>query len=184
MLPAFASTAPLPVGVELVEVPGTRQLQGSIPAGQLLRLSTEGVWLLEDVPAPEAVPEPAPQPPAEPSPEERVKALQTAVQGQLDAVARALGYDGIFTAVTYADEPAVPRFQAEGQALRAWRSQVWAACYSVLAAVQAGEREEPTMAELVAELPAFVAPAPVTAAPEAEPAGDAAISESSTGADA
>lgn len=53
-----------------------------------------------------------------------------AIQLLLDAQAQAWGYDNIFTACTYADEPAVPQFQAEGQALRAWRSATWAACYA------------------------------------------------------
>ena len=39
------------------------------------------------------------------------------------AKARELGYTNIFTAVTYADEAAVPQFQREGQALREWRSR-------------------------------------------------------------
>jgi hypothetical protein len=50
-----------------------------------------------------------------------------AVQAHLDTFAQSWGYDDIFTACTYAEEPTVPRFQAEGRALRAWRSQVWEA---------------------------------------------------------
>ena len=57
---------------------------------------------------------------------------EVAVQKYMDSVAKAAGYDNIFTAATYADEPAVPKFQADGQALRAWRSTVWAYCYSML----------------------------------------------------
>lgn len=86
-------------------------------------------------------------------------ALRDAVQAHLDATAVGLGYDSIYTAVTYADEPEVPKFQIEGQALRAWRSRVWAACHVVMNAVLAGQREVPTAAELIAELPPFVAPA-------------------------
>lgn len=52
------------------------------------------------------------------------------VQARLDRHAQSWGYDNIFTACTYADEPAVPQFQAEGRALRAWRSATWAACYA------------------------------------------------------
>ena len=81
------------------------------------------------------------------------------VQAKMDAQAQTLGYDDIATAVTYADEPAVPKFQIEGQALRAWRSQVWATCYTILAAVSAGEREIPSDDELIAALPAFEMPA-------------------------
>ena len=81
-----------------------------------------------------------------------------AVQAHLDATANTRGYDTIYTAVTYADEPAVPRFQAEGRAFRAWRSLVWAHCHQVLADVQAQTRTIPTEAELLAELPQIVWP--------------------------
>ncbi len=78
-----------------------------------------------------------------------------AVQARLDAQARAMGYDSIFTAVTYADEPLVAAFQVDGRALRAWRSAVWALCYKLLDDVQQGRLAMPTEAELVAMLPAF-----------------------------
>lgn len=87
--------------------------------------------------------------------EARIAALRTAVQAHLDAPAQALGYDDIKTAITYADEPAVPRFQAEGRALRAWRSRVWDRCYGVLAQWEAGEIPEPSESELIQMLPAL-----------------------------
>lgn len=92
--------------------------------------------------------------------QEQIKAALTeAVQAHLDATAQSYGYDSIYTAVTYADEPAVESFQKEGQALRAWRSLVWVACHQVLADVMAGKRGVPSSAELIAELPAFTMPA-------------------------
>lgn len=81
-----------------------------------------------------------------------------AVQRHMDASAKAAGYDDIKSAVTYADEPAVLRFQAEGQAFRAWRSLCWAKCYEVQADVEAGNRQIPTEAQLIAELPELVLP--------------------------
>jgi hypothetical protein len=84
--------------------------------------------------------------------------LAEAVQTHLDSTAQQHGYDSIFTAVTYAEESAVPEFQAEGQAMRAWRSLVWAHCYQALADVQNQLRTIPTEAELVAELPTLVLP--------------------------
>jgi len=77
------------------------------------------------------------------------------IQQHMDAEAQALGYDDIATAVTYAEEPAVPKFQAEGQAFRAWRSQVWAYGYALIDAVMAGERERPDLQSLLSELPAL-----------------------------
>ncbi len=91
--------------------------------------------------------------------EQTKKRLTDAVQAHLDKTAAGLGYDSIYTAVTYADEPAVPKFQAEGQALRAWRSLAWAACHAVMNAVLAGARPIPSEAELIAELPEFTPPA-------------------------
>lgn len=80
-----------------------------------------------------------------------------AIQRHMDVVAQAWGYDNIYTAVTYADEPAVLEFSREGKALRAWRSRVWAAARQTLADVQGGNTPLPTVADLIASLP----PAPV-----------------------
>lgn len=87
---------------------------------------------------------------------QRIIVLTAAVQSHLDAAARARGYDNIFTACTYADEPAVAQFQAEGKIFRAWRSLVWAYCAQALADVTSGTRIEPSAAELIAELPGVV----------------------------
>lgn len=94
-----------------------------------------------------------------PTNEQIVGALTMGVQVHLDAQARAMGYDDLRTAVTYADEPSVPKFQAEGRALRAWRSAVWAYCYELLDQVAAGTHAVPTIEELLAGLPAFEMPA-------------------------
>jgi len=89
------------------------------------------------------------------SPESLQVALVTLVQGLMDTKARAFGYDNLTTAVTYADEPTVPKFQEEGQAFRAWRSLVWDTAYSILADVQAGHRPFPTVTEVPSLLPEF-----------------------------
>lgn len=95
-----------------------------------------------------------PEAPPEVGPAVIKATLAAAVQAHLDVTAQTYGYDNIFTAVTYADEPAVPKFQNDGKALRAWRSSVWAACYSLIAEVEAGQRAVPTAAELLNLLPA------------------------------
>lgn len=46
------------------------------------------------------------------------------VQAFMDAKAVEMGYQHLADAVSYAEEPAVPQFQEEGRALRAWRSLV------------------------------------------------------------
>lgn len=75
------------------------------------------------------------------------------VQDYLDGVARQWGYDSAASAVTYAEEAAVPLFQAEGKAIRAWRSRVWAAAASLRDQVVAGSRPAPSPTELPALLP-------------------------------
>ena len=96
-----------------------------------------------------------PMPVDPPAPEQIMARLEARVQFWLDEQARALGYDDIKSAVTYADESAVPKFQQEGQAMRRLRSLAWARCYEILNAVQAGQRPIPTEEELIAEMEAL-----------------------------
>lgn len=92
--------------------------------------------------------------PSEPPTEAQLIGQYTqAIQIHMDSRALLFGYDDIKTAVTYAEEPSVPRFQAEGQAFRAWRSACWDYCYTLLAAVKTGNRELPGVDQVIAELP-------------------------------
>ncbi|MBD1552317.1 hypothetical protein [Pseudomonas typographi] len=85
--------------------------------------------------------------------------FEKATQAHLDAAAQEHGYDNLMTAISYADEPAVARFQADGKAFRAWRSLVWEYAYEQLSAVEAGTREVPTLEAFLAELPVLEVPA-------------------------
>ena len=85
--------------------------------------------------------------------------FERAVQGKLNGAAIAAKYDSIENAVSYAEEPAVPKFQNDGKAFRAWRSLVWAYAYEQLALVLAGERAQPTVDEFLLELPQLELPA-------------------------
>ena len=123
------------------------------PISEQLYLSLLGK---EIEPGPDGLPREKVAPP--PSFEQRAALLLAVVDAHLNATAKEMGYDDIRTAVTYAEEPAVPKFQAEGQALRAWRSLVYAKCYEVLAKVQANEIAEPDEAQLIAMLPALQLP--------------------------
>lgn len=76
-----------------------------------------------------------------------------AVRSHLDTAARARNYDDIVSACSYAGAP--NPFQAEGAAFVAWRGACWAMCYSIMAEVQAGTREQPTIPELLAAIPVF-----------------------------
>jgi hypothetical protein len=93
-----------------------------------------------------------------PSTAEILKSVTNSLQAHLDATARAAGYDSITSAISYADEPAVPKFQQEGQAFRAWRSLYWAAANQIKAQVEAGTRPIPPVADLIAELPTLTLP--------------------------
>ena len=73
----------------------------------------------------------------------------------LDEKAKEHGFDSIFTAVTYADEPAVASFQLQGKSFRQWRSLVWAECYSIVAEYESGQRQAPTIEELIDMMPVF-----------------------------
>lgn len=92
--------------------------------------------------------------PRPPTYEQIVVGLTAAIQAHLDATAKQYGYDDMKTAVTYADEPFIPKFQMEGQALRKWRSHVWAVAYTELDKHQEGD-PIPTGEELIALLPPF-----------------------------
>ena len=76
-----------------------------------------------------------------------------AIQNMLDNAARAKGYDGIQSAVSYADEPAVPTFQKEGQQFRAWRSMVWADALTKLSIYQQDPSKIPTVDAFLQTLP-------------------------------
>lgn len=94
-------------------------------------------------------------------PEEILKILTDGIQAHLDAKARERNYDGILSLCTYATSTD-PKFAAEGQAGVEWRDACWAKGYEIIAEVQAGTREIPTVDELLAELPVFHWPDEVT----------------------
>lgn len=76
-----------------------------------------------------------------------------AIQKLLDDKAKSLGYDSVSTAVTYADEPEVGRFQEEGKAMRKWRSKCWDKAYSLLDSAKPDKL--PTIEHVVSLMPDF-----------------------------
>lgn len=82
---------------------------------------------------------------------------ERAIQTHLDMEAKNKGYDSILSACSYAGEP--NRFQAEGKAAIRWRADVWDTAYTILAEVEAGTRTQPTVEELISELPTINWPA-------------------------
>ena len=122
--------------------------------------SVEGNYYLEDYERDEngnmqLIVRQLPQPTIEEQQEFIQKQLTDAVQRVLDNKAQELNYDNCLSVCSYIDT-GVQKFDDEGKAFRAWRSQVWAKGYEILAQVQAGERDIPSEEELLAELPQLV----------------------------
>jgi hypothetical protein len=78
-----------------------------------------------------------------------------AAQHLLDSTVQQRNYDDIAACVTYAGDPDAT-FNAEGSAAKAWRSQVWRACYERLAAMQSGQTPQLAITDFVASLPKLV----------------------------
>lgn len=85
------------------------------------------------------------------------QAVADAVQRHLDTAAAPRNYTSAAAAVSYVGDPNA-KWDAEGRAVRAWRSAVWTACFAALDDVLAGRREPLTPEQMIAELPALVWP--------------------------
>ena len=76
------------------------------------------------------------------------------LQNHLDNKAKEYGYDNIYTAISYAEEPSVLKFQLEGKAFRAWRSLFWLEANLIKSEIESGSRSIPSsVEELIIELP-------------------------------
>lgn len=84
---------------------------------------------------------------------ETVDDYKTAIQAHIDAVARAKDYADGFALAGYASDPNAAYADA-AQAFITWRSAVWVSTFQTLAEVQSGELPQPTIADLIAMLPA------------------------------
>ena len=87
-----------------------------------------------------------------PTQEEIKKMFTDAIQNYLDTTAQSRRYDNIFTAISYVNSTD-EIFAREAKACLEWRDKVWRTCYNILDEVEAGEREIPTIEELISELP-------------------------------
>lgn len=88
-----------------------------------------------------------------PTTEEQLRYFSISLQHLLDNTASQYGYDNIYTAISYADEPTVLKFQDEGKAFRKWRSLLWEQANIIKQEVMDGLREVPNMSVLIEELP-------------------------------
>lgn len=154
----IADESPLEPGVFLIPAGCVEAKPPHTANGQRAQWIGDG-WHLMDSQShhPEEEP-PVEHDPVPLTPEQEQQLYIESIQLHLDNSARTFGYDDIKSAVTYAEEPVVLKFQLEGRAFRAWRSLVWDYCHTQLALVMAGERDKPETHEFVLELPELVFP--------------------------
>ena len=80
-----------------------------------------------------------------------------AIQAHMEAKAHERHYDSLQSAISYRDD-ANEQFAAEAAALFVWRSAVWTYATAELEKVTSGQRAQPSVADLIGELPAFTWP--------------------------
>lgn len=143
-----ADESPLEPGVFLMPAGAVDFSPPVIPSGHYAEWNGAGFDLVEI--------ETEDTTPPTPTTEQIIEGFKSAIQASLDEAARAKNYDDIVSACSYAGYPNV--FQAEAIAFGQWRANVWAYGYAELDKVIAGTRPVPTIAEILAELPALVLP--------------------------
>lgn len=83
---------------------------------------------------------------------------KTAIVAMLDGTALERRYDTALSIATYVGSTN-PSWTAEATAFIAWRDAIWSYAYAELDKVLSGQREQPTIADFLAELPALTWPA-------------------------
>ncbi|MGH6774797.1 hypothetical protein [Brucella tritici] len=76
------------------------------------------------------------------------------IQAMIDRKAQEKQYDSGATIASYVSST-VPEWAADALAFVAWRDGVWLYAFAELDKVQSGEREQPSVEDFLAELPAF-----------------------------
>lgn len=84
--------------------------------------------------------------------EELIQIFTNALQLYLDQSAQERRYDNILSLCTYATDPD-PKLSAEGQAGVLFRSKVWRYGFSLEEGVLSGEKEMPSIEELISNAP-------------------------------
>lgn len=77
---------------------------------------------------------------------------KVAIQAHIDAVARAKDYDNGVSLAGYKGS-SVEAYAADAEAFTAWRDPLWPAVFSLLAGVQSGTIQQPSIAGLIGMLP-------------------------------
>ena len=88
-----------------------------------------------------------------PTPED----YSVAIQSLLDNKVKDRGYIDAVTCASY-DGDQVAAWSNDAKAFKAWRSVVWRQAYAMLDAVQSGQMERPTVADVIAGFPVITWP--------------------------
>lgn len=89
---------------------------------------------------------------APPSFEEQKNFYENAVQAHLDATAQTRGYDNTYTCLSYRDS-SDEKWKREANIFNLWRDSVWRKAHEILDAVMCGAIPQPTVEEVIAQLP-------------------------------
>ena len=90
--------------------------------------------------------------PPQPSMKAIKKMYEDAVQALLDATAQSRGYTNAYTCLSFKDSTD-EKWDREAWAFNAWRDAVWHRCHEILNAFMAGEIDQPTIEEVITQLP-------------------------------
>ena len=85
------------------------------------------------------------------SPSPTIIDYENAIQNLVDSTAREKQFRDDVTLASYIGST-IPKWAAEAQAFVAWRDNVWFYAYGELAKVQAGQRQQPTVEQFIAEI--------------------------------
>lgn len=85
------------------------------------------------------------------SPSPTIIDYENAIQNLVDSTAREKQFRDGVTLASYIGST-IPKWAAEAQAFVAWRDNVWFYAYGELAKVQAGQRQQPTVEQFIAEI--------------------------------
>ena len=80
------------------------------------------------------------------------KIYENAVQAHLDATAQSHGYDNTYTCLSYLDS-SNEKWKREANIFNLWRDSVWHKCHEILNAFMCGAIPQPTIEEVIAQLP-------------------------------
>jgi len=141
-----ADESPLEPGVWLLPGGAVDEVPPQCGAGEIARWYMGG-WQIESLPKNPDAPPPEPE-----TPEEIKDRLTAFIDDYVEAAAKLRQYNGAAHLASYVAST-VPEWAAEAQGFVAWRDQVWLTVIAEMIAVEAGEKQVPTEAELTELLP-------------------------------